>query len=512
MADLIKFRRRRSGSSANPIPQAGEPIYDLGSKKLYVGDGSTSLNALKPIGEQTTVENANNAVNVTTSIGGKSLSSIFESNGTVVKNATNAANATTASSAVNVTTSINGKAITSIFEANGTTAKNATTASKVGSSTVGGIDTPVYINNGTPTACAMSSLSVGSATKATRDSNGNIISSTYASTIDATYADSTLTLKLKNPGGTEISSEAVTISMSGTVDNANKLNNKEASYYRNATNINAGTLNFSRLPPLYIGDKQVSSSSQSDTFKVVTYTGSSAIGSATKPVYMNSNGKITASSASVGSATQPVYMSSGTITKGTLYAGGTNLTVNNTPYSGNSISIYAPTNAIVSSTLKRYLLGSSETNSCATVNTNSSVYMQNGAIFASGGINGVKIQKDPNLTNDPTLVSRGSGIIVFVPSDYVSSGKPVTINSVGEVRALSTISGLTSIGGNTISGTDIGCTKLSATNINIPMSSSQLGASFYRLFLKDNRLYIRNQSNPQNSYLVLLSSIDGTNL
>lgn len=381
MADLIKFRRRRSGSSANPVPQAGEPIYDFGSKKLYVGDGTTSLNALRPIGEQTTIENATNAVNVTTSINGKTIPSIFESNGTTVKNATNATNAVSAADATNVTTSINGKAITNIFESNGTTAKNATVASKIGSTTIGSASIPVYINNGTPAVCTMSSLSVGSATKATQDGNGSNIRSTYASTIDATYEDSTLTLKLKNPNGTQISSKEVTISISGTAENADKLDGQHGDYYLTWSNM-SGKIPYNKLPSLYVGDKAVSSSSSS-SFKVVTYTGSSAIGSTTKPVYLNASGAITASNASVGSATQPVYMSNGVITACSNYAGGTNLTVNGASKGGTSASIYAPTNAISTTDSKRYLLGSSSTANIASTNTNDVVYMQNGRLYAN---------------------------------------------------------------------------------------------------------------------------------
>lgn len=63
---------------------------------------------------------ASDAANVTTNINGKAISTIFESDGTTVKNATSSASAT------NVTTNINGKSISNIFESNGTTVKKAT--------------------------------------------------------------------------------------------------------------------------------------------------------------------------------------------------------------------------------------------------------------------------------------------------------------------------------------------------------------------------------------------------
>ena len=61
-----------------------------------------------------------------------------------------------------------------------------------------------------------------------------------------------------------------------------------------------------------------------DTSRAVTPAGLAAailakvpksIGSGTKPVYTNANGKVTASGSSVGSATNPIYMSGGTITQ-----------------------------------------------------------------------------------------------------------------------------------------------------------------------------------------------------
>lgn len=82
---------------------------------IFEGDGITAKKA----------KDAETSVNVTTNINGKAISSIFESDGITVKKATNAG------SASNVTTNINGKAITSIFESNGTVVKKATSANKV---------------------------------------------------------------------------------------------------------------------------------------------------------------------------------------------------------------------------------------------------------------------------------------------------------------------------------------------------------------------------------------------
>lgn len=98
---------------------------------IYFINDSTNLrdlaNALERLKEQLQsgdfvvkkaeeAEEADDATNVTANINGKAISSIFESDGTTVKEATN------------VKTSINGKAISSIFESDGTTVKNATKA------------------------------------------------------------------------------------------------------------------------------------------------------------------------------------------------------------------------------------------------------------------------------------------------------------------------------------------------------------------------------------------------
>ena len=95
---------------------------------IYFINDSTNLrdlaNALEQLEEQLQsgdfvvkkaeeAEEADDATNVTANINGKAISSIFESDGTTVKEATN------------VKTSINGKAISSIFESDGITVKKA---------------------------------------------------------------------------------------------------------------------------------------------------------------------------------------------------------------------------------------------------------------------------------------------------------------------------------------------------------------------------------------------------
>lgn len=71
---------------------------------------------------------------------------------------------------------------------------------------------------------------------------------------------------------------------------------------------------------------------------------SSTVGSGLTPVYMSS-GTITASTSTKGSATKPVFLSSGTITEGSTYAGGTAVTLNGTAKGASTASFYAPTSA-----------------------------------------------------------------------------------------------------------------------------------------------------------------------
>lgn len=50
MATLIRFKRKRSGEdNADVKLQRGEPYYNLGSKKLYVGNGDDESDSPAPI-------------------------------------------------------------------------------------------------------------------------------------------------------------------------------------------------------------------------------------------------------------------------------------------------------------------------------------------------------------------------------------------------------------------------------------------------------------------------------
>lgn len=70
-------------NNSNATLLDGQPFYNKTDNTIVVGDGQTELPDLEPL-------NSSDAKNVTASIGGKPISSIFETNGTTVKNATSA--------------------------------------------------------------------------------------------------------------------------------------------------------------------------------------------------------------------------------------------------------------------------------------------------------------------------------------------------------------------------------------------------------------------------------------
>ncbi len=96
------------------------------------GESSNKTTFTHTIPTVTSVQNSNNAINVTSTINGELLSDIFETDKTTVKEATHSKSAdlatksTISDSTTNVTTSINDVAISNIFESNGSTVKKAT--------------------------------------------------------------------------------------------------------------------------------------------------------------------------------------------------------------------------------------------------------------------------------------------------------------------------------------------------------------------------------------------------
>lgn len=61
------------------------------------------------------------------------------------------------------------------------------------------------------------------------------------------------------------------------------------------------------------------------------------------PVYVNADGSIVAADKDHGSSTKPLYMDSGALVEGSVYAGGTKVTLNGVDKGSDDIGIYAPT-------------------------------------------------------------------------------------------------------------------------------------------------------------------------
>ena len=78
----IQFKRKKSGSTYNSILKVAEPLYEEATKRLYVGDGKSVLSALDYIGKRAEI-----STDVSTTINGKKISDIFESDGITVKKA-----------------------------------------------------------------------------------------------------------------------------------------------------------------------------------------------------------------------------------------------------------------------------------------------------------------------------------------------------------------------------------------------------------------------------------------
>lgn len=142
--------------------------------------------------------------------------------------------------------------------------------------------------------------------------------------------------------------------------------------------------------------------------------GSSTVGGAAKPVYINA-GTFTACSSTVGATNKPVYMSSGTITASTSTIGATNK-----PIYMSSGTITASTANIGSGTQPMYMTSGTMTASTSTVGaTNKPVYLKSGVITASDSTIGA--------TNKPVYMS--SGVITASTSTIGGATTPVYMNS-----------------------------------------------------------------------------------
>lgn len=216
MTTTIQFKRKVPSSTYDEVLLEGEPLYDLASKRLYIGDGTSKLSELPFVGNYST-----NASNVSDSIGGISLSNIFESDGRTVKSATVASK---------LGTTTIGDTVTPVYINNGvatpTTKYAGATRVTLNGVQYSGQDTTIFApttggtsgfmlvssGNASPSWSNPDYIAVGSATKATKDGLGNTISSTYGSSISGSYNDSSksLTVTLGRPNSTS-SSGTVTL-------------------------------------------------------------------------------------------------------------------------------------------------------------------------------------------------------------------------------------------------------------------------------------------------------------
>ncbi len=203
MSTIIRFKRKLSEGNEGIKLLPGEPFFNLNDKHFYIGNDDGSLQNVAGIqinnnaaadtvdfhvGVDHYQKTINNVANVSKTVGGRNIDEIFETNSTVVKEASTVSDVknlslssskdatirltwgdarnphSTAftvnagsisgiiSSAKDVTSTINGTNISDIFSSDGKKVKNAASAdSATKLATSAGDDlTPVYFNEGKP--------------------------------------------------------------------------------------------------------------------------------------------------------------------------------------------------------------------------------------------------------------------------------------------------------------------------------------------------------------------------
>lgn len=156
-------------------------------------------------------------------------------------------------------------------------------------------------------------------------------------------------------------------------------------------------------------------------------------------------------SADVGSTTQPIYydVDDNGLKAASTYAGGTKVTLNGTDKGASTATIYAPENAITTSSNKRYLVGSSSTTSVATENTNANVYMQSGKLYSN---NAEVLTGNQTITLSGDVTGSGAtSITATLANSGVTAGtySAVTVNQKGLVTAGAQILTVIENGGST---------------------------------------------------------------
>ena len=462
MSTEIQFKRKLGTSSYNGVLAVGEPLYDISTKKLYVGDGVNTLSNLQYVGYVST-----NASNVTDSIGGVALSSIFETGNTTVKSATTAAKV--GSSDVGTLTEpiylVGGTPTKASKYAGGTKItlnnadKGASTAS-VFAPESGGTSGYVLVSGGAnsaPTWTNPSYVAVGSAstaTSATKDGSNNTITAHYAHSITSSYNSSTnkVTVTLKNASNSSLSSTTFTVgSGGGSSTIATQLYDGDenttgtaryGSYYLDGANfhdlkastITSGTVNFNRLPTMYWGNVQISNTSStaaSPTFGTLTVGGIASTSS-----YVGNDGIIrgfkytsstsSSSGLSLNAQTFGFTIAGGSTSSRTLNVSTAATIEDSTGYSGFKLTGGSSTSKTLTVD-KSYTLGDAcekevvDATSARVITTGSGLVTERAVYYSLPFINGTKIYSG-NATifapltagsNGQILASQGSNFPVW---------------------------------------------------------------------------------------------------
>lgn len=260
---------------------------------------------------------------------------------------------------------------------NGTTP--AAVATKVGTTTVGNSSTPIYLNGGTPAACTSLSLNTtGSAGSAGTADKLSVNAGTSAVPVYFTggvpTACGTLSVGTTGNAGT------ATKLASGKTLKVDLTSSSASSAFDGSANItNIGVAGILPVANGGTGVNNLSNVTVGTATKATKLSNTTAIGGTGVPVYFKSDGTpavcttlslnttgssgsctgnaATATSATtattatklsntsaIGSATQPVYFTNGGVpSAGSTYAGGTKVTLNGTDKGASTASFYAPT-------------------------------------------------------------------------------------------------------------------------------------------------------------------------
>ena len=226
--------------------------------------------------------------------------SVSNTGAITVNHATAADSATTAASATKATQDGNGNTITSTY-APKTTAVTHTASTAVGSATK-----PVYIkSDGTTAAITSYEGNAATATKATKDGDGNTITTTYATKseltssagnkIDKTIANDKDSLMARDGSGNYVKGTSSDISVATA-------NGTTTVTVTHATAADSATTAASATKATQDGNGNTITSTYAPKTTAVTHTASTAVGSATKPVYIKSDGTTAAITSYEGNA------------------------------------------------------------------------------------------------------------------------------------------------------------------------------------------------------------------